>query len=254
MSAMIATAAVGTAFSIYSGIKQGQAAKAAQAQAQNAINQQQGIAQEVRAQQDALAYNPLKAQEAQDQSSALSPGAQMALDRFKADQAQTTRQIQASAPTVGQGVAQGRLLTQQFRNAQGIAAITLGDTAQKQANLRSDIQIGAQTPGWANLATGANTQNAQFQTGLMQEANQNEMSAYGAAAQGLAGLAKAYAGSNSGSASPGNAALGNADAMATRNMQPTVMNNPFGQDAPPPTDGIANIPYRQLNPMAAGAY
>ena len=193
MSAPLTAAAAGTVFSIFSGIQKGKQAKAAEAAEKQALQGNAAIAQEVKAQENELAYNPLRAQESEDMSSALSPGAQMAMDRFKADQAATTRQIQSSAPTVGGGVAGGRLLTQKFRNAQGIASITLGDKAQKQANLRSDIELGSRTPGWAGLATGANTQMAGFEGGVRQEANQGEQSAYGAAAAGLVGLAKMYA-------------------------------------------------------------
>ena len=194
MSAIIAATTVGTAFNIYSGITQGKAAKNAENAQAASLAANQGIASQVKLQEDQLGYTPLKKQEQEDQSLGLTPQGQMAMDRFKADMAQSNAQIAAQAPTVGSGVSGARSLTNQFRQAQGVASINLEDLAGKKSNLRSDIAMGVQTPGWSNIATGANTQQANFQGQMAQQANQRQQSAYGAAATGLLGLASAYAG------------------------------------------------------------
>ena len=192
MAVVGTAAAVGTAFSIYNGVQQGKAAKAAQNQQQQDLANNQAIAAQVQTQENTLGYDPLKKQEQQDQAMGLTPQGQMASDRFKADMQQSNQQIQAAEPTAGAGVSGSRALTNQFRQAQGLASIQMGDTAQKQSNLRQDIGIGVQNPGWAGIATGANQQQANFQGGLASQANQNQQSAYGAAAQGLMGMASMY--------------------------------------------------------------
>ena len=198
MSSGIVIGAIGAATGIFSAVKNQQNAKKAQQAAQNAITGNSTVSDAVRAQQDALGYQVLAKQEAADQGLNLTPQDQMALDQFKSGIGASNRQIQGQEATAGAGVTNARLLTNQFRQAGGIAGINMQDAATKAANLRTDIGIGTGTPGWANLQTGANTQMAQFQRNLMNQSNQQTQSAYGSAAAGLTALGKLIANQNQG--------------------------------------------------------
>jgi len=194
MSAIAVAGIAGTAFSVYSGVQAGKSARNALSAEQAQLAKNQGIANELKDRQQTLVDKPLTALEAQDQSLNLTPEAQMAQDRFKAEMGTADRQVQEQADTAGAGVTGGRMLTNQFRKAEGIAGIHLQDTAAKRANLRGDLQLAQQTPGWAGVATGANTQMAGFEGQQAATAQQQQQSAYGAVAAGLGGLAKMYAG------------------------------------------------------------
>jgi hypothetical protein len=98
-----------------------------------------------------------------------------------------------TAPQVGEGVAGARLLTNQFNTAKGLAQISMEDDMNKQARLPGLIQLGQQTPGWAGVETGANTQMANFSERQALQSAENEQSAYASAAQGMAVLADQYA-------------------------------------------------------------
>ena len=191
MSAMMAVAAVGVGASIYSGISGSNASKRERAAAEQAYQRNQQIAQEVK-QQEAL---PQAAEEnllGEYQSKNLTPEAQIATDRFKADTAQTQRNIQGNAGMTGQGVAGARALTTSFNTDEGLAGISLQDAVAKRQGTLQTAQALKQTPGWAQLATGANTQMGNAQDQWSTQDKQASTSAYGQAAQGLGNLAKLY--------------------------------------------------------------
>ena len=189
MSAAIAV--VGLGASIYSGISSGNAAKRERAAAEQAYQKNQQVAQEVK-QQEAL---PQAAEEnllGEYQSKNLTPEAQIATDRFKANSAQTQRDIQGNAGMTGQGVAGARALTTSFNTDEGLAGISLQDAVAKRQGTLQTAQALKQTPGWAQLATGANTQMGNAQDQWSTQDKQTSTSAYGQAAQGLGNLAKLY--------------------------------------------------------------
>lgn len=192
MSAAITAAAVGAGASIYSGMQAGEAADKANAAALESFRANQAIGKELKERQLKLVDRPLEAKIAELQGKKITAGGQQALDRFNFEMSQADRAIQEQAPLAGEGATAGRELTQQFRRAQGIAGINLQDQATKNAQLGGYLQMAQQTPGWASVATGANTQMGQFQTGLMENALQQETSAYGEAAKGLGSLASMY--------------------------------------------------------------
>jgi hypothetical protein len=191
MSAMIGVAAVGVGASIFSGISSGNAAKRERAAAEQQYQENQQIAQEVK-QQEAL---PQAAEEnllGEYQSKNLTPEAQIATDRFKADSAQTQRNIQGNAGMTGQGVAGARALTTSFNTDEGLAGISLQDAVAKRQGTLQTAQALKQTPGWASLATGANTQMGNAQNQWASQDSDKSQSAYGQAATGLGNLAKLY--------------------------------------------------------------
>ena len=193
MSAAIAIAvsAVGVGASLFTGISSGNAAKRERAAAEQAYQKNQQIAQEVK-QQEAL---PQAAEEnllGEYQSKNLTPEAQIATDRFKANSAQTQRDIQGNAGMTGQGVAGARALTTSFNTDEGLAGISLQDAVAKRQGTLQTAQALKQTPGWAQLATGANTQMGNAQDQWSTQDKKTSTSAYGQAAQGLGNLAKLY--------------------------------------------------------------
>ena len=191
MSAAIAVSAVGVGASLFTGISSGNAAKRERAAAEQAYQKNQQIAQEVK-QQEAL---PQAAEEnllGEYQSKNLTPEAQIATDRFKANSAQTQRDIQGNAGMTGQGVAGARALTTSFNTDEGLAGISLQDAVAKRQGTLQTAQALKQTPGWAQLATGANTQMGNAQDQWSTQDKETSTSAYGQAAQGLGNLAKLY--------------------------------------------------------------
>jgi hypothetical protein len=192
MSAAI-TAAIGVGTSIYSGIKQGKAHDAANGRAEASLAANMGVANELKARDARLVDPVIEKQLAELQSSKITAAGQMGLDRFNAEMGNADRTIAEQAPMAGEGVTGGRQLTQQFRRAQGIAGINLEDRAKKETQLPGMLSIASRTPAWVGIATGANTQMAGFQENLANQAGQAQQSAYGAAAQGMMGLAKLYA-------------------------------------------------------------
>lgn len=193
MSAAITAAAVGVGASIYSGAQAGKAADAASAQALQMYQANQAVAKELKERQLRLVDKPLEAKIAELQGKKITASGQQALDRFNFEMASADRAIQEQAQMAGEGATGGRQLTQQFRRAQGIAGINLQDAATKSAQLGEYLQMAQQTPGWASVATGANTQMGNYQAGLAENALAQESSAYGAAAKGLGNLASMYA-------------------------------------------------------------
>lgn len=192
-AALTAAAAIGTAGSIYSGMQAGEAADKANAAALESFRANQAVAKELKERQLKLVDRPLEAKIAELQGKKITAGGQQALDRFNFEMSQADRAIQQQAPLAGEGATAGRELTQQFRRAQGIAGINLQDQATKNAQLGGYLQMAQQTPGWASVATGANRDMGNFQTGLMENALAQESSAYGEAAKGLGNLATMYA-------------------------------------------------------------
>lgn len=189
MSAMIGVAAVGA--SIFSGISSGNEAKRERAAAEQQYQNNQNIAQEVK-QEEAPAQAAEQNLLGEYQSKNLTPEAQIATDRFKADTAQTQRSIQGNAGMTGQGVAGARALTTSFNTDEGLAGISLQDAVAKRQGTLQTAQALKQTPGWAQLATGANTQMGNAQDQWSNQDKKTSTSAYGQAAQGLGNLAKLY--------------------------------------------------------------
>jgi len=191
MSAMMVAGAVGTGFSIYSGISGGNAAKNAQRQAENDLAQNQQLAQQLKAQEA-----PTEAVEQQQigelSSKNLTPQDQMAQDQFKNSMQQQQQQIQANSGLTGEGVAGSRALSNQFQQAQGIAGIGLQDAVNKRSQLGSWVDKASQEPAWARVASGANKDMANQQAQWSNQDATASGSAYGAAAKGLMGLAQMY--------------------------------------------------------------
>lgn len=213
MSAMIGVAAVGVGASIFSGISSGNAAKRERAAAEQQYQENQQIAQEVK-QQEAV---PQAAEEnllGEYQSKNLTPEAQIATDRFKADSAQTQRNIQGNAGMTGQGVAGARALTTSFNTDEGLAGISLQDAVAKRQGTLQTAQALKQTPGWASLATGANTQMGNAQNQWASQDSDKSQSAYGQAATGLGNLAKLYVSSQQ----PQQQQVGTVDDQTAQNL------------------------------------
>ena len=184
---------VGTAASLFSGISQGSAAKAARNEAMQAYQRNQQIAQTLEARQEALVDRPLEQRIQEMQSLKPTAEGQQALNQFSANIGQAERSITQQAPTTGYGVAGARSLNAQFQRAQGIAGINLGDQARKDSELTQLLHLGEQTPGWAGVAAGANQQIGGYQAGLAELGTSASNSSYAAAANGLVNLAKLYA-------------------------------------------------------------
>ena len=97
MSAAAVAGIVGTGFSIYSGITQGSAAKAARAEAMAAYQRNQQIAETLKTRQEALVDQPLRNRIAELQSTNMTPQGQIALNQFNNTAAGIDRQIQGQA-------------------------------------------------------------------------------------------------------------------------------------------------------------
>ena len=188
---MSALMAVGVAASIYSGISSSNSAKK-----ERALEQQEWQANQALATQETQREQPFQQAISNQvgvlQSQALTPEAQMAQDRFKADTSRTEQQIREAAPTTGAGVAGGRMLTAQFGQAQGIAGIGLQDAVNKRAALGGWVDKGMQVPGGVKMASGANADEANSQANWAKADMSAATSDYGQAAAGLYNLAKLY--------------------------------------------------------------
>ena len=189
MSATIVVGVVGVAASAYSANQQAKAADKAGKAAQEAFARNQAIAEELKKRQETMVDKPLEQKIAELQSKKMSAAGLMSLDRFNAGMAAADRQIQEQAQQAGEGVTGARELTQQFRKAQGIAGLTLEDQANKDRNLAEYMSLASQTPGWAQVATGNNTQQANYAAMQEERALKAEQSAYASAAQGLGNIA-----------------------------------------------------------------
>jgi len=193
MSSAITISAIGVGLSAYSANQKAKEAKPAQNAALGAYADNQAVARELKLRQETLVDPVLKEKIAQSQGKGLTTQGQMAQDRFNAEMATADKNIQENASVAGEGVTGGRQLTQQFRRAQGLAGITLADTANKDQQLGGYLGLAQQAPAWAASQPSANTQMGAFETGLMNQANREEQSAYASAASGLQGISKAYA-------------------------------------------------------------
>jgi hypothetical protein len=193
MSSAITIAAVGVAASAYSANQAKKRAEKAASAGEAAYADSQGVARELKLRQETLVDPVLKAKIAEFQGRGLTTAGQMSQDRFSAEMAVSDKKIQEDAPLAGEGVTGGRQLTQSFRRAQGLAGINLVDQASKDARLGSYLGMAQQAPAWAGSQQNANTQMGAFQTGLLEQANREEQSAYASAAQGLGAMSKAYA-------------------------------------------------------------
>lgn len=193
MSSMMVVAAVGVAASVYTGTQASRRAKEAGKKAEEAYGANVAIGKELKARQEKLVDAPLAQKIAELSGSKLTAGGQQGLDRFNYEMGLTDRAIQEQAATAGEGVTGSRELTQGFRRAQGIAGINLADTIKKDQELGGFMQMANQTPAWANVMTGANTQQGNFQENQANQARSEASSAYASAARGLAGLGAMYA-------------------------------------------------------------
>jgi hypothetical protein len=191
MSAVIGVSAIGVGASIFGGISAGNAAKQEREQQLQMYQNNQAIAQQVKAQEQP-AINAEQNLLGEYQSKNLTPESQIAQDQFKANTAQTQRDIQSNAPLTGQGVAGARALTTSFNTDEGLAGISLQDAVAKRQGTLQAAQALKQTPGWATLATGANTQSGNALGTWSNIDQSNSQSAYGQAAAGLGNLAKMY--------------------------------------------------------------
>lgn len=193
MSAALTITAIGVGASVYSGVRAGQRQDAASSAAASALAANQGVAEELKKRQRSLVDIPLEQKIAELQGKKITASGQQALDRFNLDMAAADRAVQEQADLVGEGATGSRELTNRFRRAQGVAGINIQDQSRKESELGGFMQMAQQTPGWAQVATGSNTQQAAFQQGLAQTAGEQEGSAYATAARGLGGLADLYA-------------------------------------------------------------
>ena len=193
MSAAITVAAIGTASSVYSGMQAGQRADAATAAATAAYAENQKIAKELKQRQETMVDAPLRKRLSELMSSKITPEGQQALDRYRFNMGEIEQSISEQAPLVGEGVTGSRELTQQFKNAQGVASLNLQDRIAKNAQMPTYLGIASQTPSWANIATGANTQQGSFQERQANQELASESSSYADAAKGLGNIASMYA-------------------------------------------------------------
>jgi hypothetical protein len=192
MSAALTAGIVGTGFSVFSGLSSSKASKRALAQAEEQYRNNQAIASELKTRQQALVDAPLKQKIEEYSSRGLTTEGQQAMDKYRYDVGNINRQIQSQAGTVGEGLTGGRALNAAFQSSLGEAGIAQNDTINKNRQLQGYIGMAQQTPGWANLATNANTQMGNFYQGQAEENRADAKSAYASAAQGLAGLANMY--------------------------------------------------------------
>ena len=239
MSATIVVGAIGVAASVYSANQQAKAADKAGKAAQEAFARNQAIAEELKKRQETMVDKPLEQKIAELQSKKMSAAGLMSLDRFNAGMAAADRQIQEQAQQAGEGVTGARELTQQFRKAQGLAGLTLEDQANKDRNLAGYMSLASQTPGWAQVATGANTQQANYAAMQEERALKAEQSAYASAAQGLGNIATGLYGMYGNRPDPSSTqAMKNYSAETAQRIQPMVSrwDSPYGI-APPEFGG-----------------
>lgn len=183
---------IGTGASLFSGMSQGDAAKKARADAMEMFRRNQQVAESLKTRQEAMVDRPLREKLQELQSSNLTAEGQQGLNRFNEGASQVERQINENAPQTGYGVAGARALNAKFQRASGIAGIHLDDQARKDREIGGFIGMGQQTPGWAQIAAGSNTQMGNYQANLAEQGTQASNSSYGAAAQGLTNLAMLY--------------------------------------------------------------
>jgi hypothetical protein len=193
MSSLIVISAVGVAASAYSANEQGKRADKANNQALAAYAANQGVASELKQRQQRLVDQPLEKRLAELNATGLTPEGQLAQDQLVNQTGLISRQIDQNAPLAGEGVTGARQLTNQFRQAQGLATLGLQDTVNKNREKTGLMEFAAQTPGWANVATGANTQVGGYEERLAGEAASAEQSDWAAAAQGMQNIGSAYA-------------------------------------------------------------
>ena len=190
MSAALTIGAIGA--NLFSGISQGQAAKQANRLAMDSFSKNENIANQLKERQQTLVDPVVAAKIAELSSQKATPEALRAMGALSTTTAAADRGITANVGLAGAGATGARLLTDRFRKATGLADINLQDQASKNAQLGGWLDKASQLPAWAQVATGANTQMGNFQSGQASTAIGAQNSAYGAAAQGLAGLAKLY--------------------------------------------------------------
>jgi hypothetical protein len=237
MSAALTVGAIGTGFSIYSGIQSGNQSKSERNAAQQQLQQNQAIANELKT-EEAPAQAAINQQVGQLSSQNLTPGALMAEGQLKQQMANNSRNITANAAMTGEGVAGSRQLSDQFAQAQGIAGINLQDQVNKNAQLGGWIDRATAEPTWARVATGANSQAAGFDESIANQDRSASQSAYGQAAQGLSNLARMY---NTPPSTPNYNApslYGGNTATAPSGEMPTI-----------PQDDSATLQNMQMNPQ-----
>lgn len=187
-----ASATVGTAASLYSGIKSSKDAKKSLAFAKEQYRNNQKIAKKLEARWNRLVEPTLEELMAESKSQDMSLAGRLAVEDLERGLGKARTQVENDLDAAGEGLTEGRLLTLDIDRARGVAGIRLDDEQAKRERLSGLMSFAAQTPGWASIATGANTQMGDFSAGLALQQRGAAASAYGVAAQGLSQLGQMW--------------------------------------------------------------
>ena len=189
-----AVAAVGTASSLYSGMKSSKDAKKALEFAMKQYENNQKVAKELKARWNRLVEPNLTSMMAEAKSKDMTLAARLSAEELEKGIGKLRTEVERDADNAGTGMTEARLMKLDIDRARGIAGIKLDDEEAKRESLKGLMSFAAETPGWAKIQTGANTQMGNAYMGLYSDQSQRASSAYGAAAQGLYQLGQMYAG------------------------------------------------------------
>ena len=187
-----AVSAVGAAGSLYSGIKSSKDAKKSLAFAKKQYANNQRIGKELKERWNRLVEPTLEDLMSEAKSKDLSLSGRLAVEDLDKGLGKLRTEILNDTDAAGEGLTESRLMTLDLDRARGIADIRLDDEAAKRSNLTGLMTFAAQTPGWAQIQTGANSDMANFSTAIGVQQQGAAASAYGAAAQGLAQLGQMW--------------------------------------------------------------
>ena len=183
---------VGTAGSLTAGAQSSRAANKATKAANKQYAKNQAIASQLEDRWNALVEPTLKSQLEETNAQGLSTSGRLAEDELLTGIGKIRTGIETNVDTAGTGLTDAKLLNLDLSEATGLSKIRLADELQKKSDQRSLMSFAAQTPSWASVATGANSDIAAFNE-RQAVVNQNAASsAYGVAAQGLMQLGREY--------------------------------------------------------------
>lgn len=194
----VAVSAVGTAWSIYSGMKQQKAAEQAQDAAQGQWQSEQDFAKQ-RYQNWYNTFFPVAKQRIQElQSKNLLPEDAMALGKMQEGFQRQEKNLdtRAGEGLLPSGAANGAYQDLALRKAMGTSSIALQDEAQKNSQLGQWYQMGLSEPTSSYLVQGAARDNAMYQDTQAQRYAAGANSDWTSVAKGMMSIADSMAQNN----------------------------------------------------------
>lgn len=186
---MPAVAAVGVSSSIYQGISANRAAKKAAKAAAKKHAANQKIAAELKQREERLVDRPLEAKINDLTSGGLSTAGKQAEDMVLGKFGEARRKVEDNRSYAGDGLTNSQLLSTELNQAEALGRIRLDDDNSKSQQLQGYMSLASRMPASAQVAVGANRDEAAFHERQQGNAQMAEAGAWQGVAKGMTSIA-----------------------------------------------------------------